>query len=194
MKIAIVNYNAGNTKSVWYALERLGYRASITNDVSQIKTADRVILPGVGHAAHAMQELKKYELNKLIPTLTQPVLGICLGLQLMCKHTAEANIDGMGIFNSTVQKFESVSEKIPQIGWNEVLVKESKLFANLATNKYAYFVHSYYASTCTETIATTNYILPFSAALQKDNFFACQFHPEKSSAFGETILQNFIEQ
>jgi imidazole glycerol-phosphate synthase subunit HisH len=194
MNIAIVNYNAGNTKSVWYALKRLGYTASITNAITEIKNADRVILPGVGHAAYAMQELKKYDLDKLIPTLTQPVLGICLGLQLMCKHTAEGDIDGMRIFGSTVKKFESTNEKIPQIGWNKIDISKSLLFENGVENKYAYFVHSYYATICEDTIATTNYILPFSAVLQKDNFYACQFHPEKSSAFGETILKNFIEQ
>lgn len=192
MNIAIINYNAGNTKSVWYALQRLGYTASITNNVTEIKNADRVILPGVGHATYAMQELKKYNLDKLIPTLTQPVLGICLGLQLMCKHTTEGDVDGMGIFNAVVKKFESNNTKVPQIGWNTVDVKLSPLFAKTTLNKYAYFVHSYYATICEDTIATTNYILPFSASLQKDNFFACQFHPEKSSAFGETILKNFI--
>lgn len=194
MNIAIINYNAGNTKSVWYALQRLGFTAKITNDASEIKNADRVILPGVGHAAHAMAELKKYNLDKLIPTLTQPVLGICLGLQLMSKHTAEGNVEGMGIFDAVVQKFECVNTKIPQIGWNIVDVKPSPLFAKTGLNKYAYFVHSYYATICEDTIATTKYILPFSAALQKNNFLACQFHPEKSSAFGETILKNFIKQ
>ena len=194
MNIAIINYNAGNTKSVWYALQRLGFTATITNDASEIKNADRVILPGVGHAAHAMAELKKYNLDKIIPTLTQPVLGICLGLQLMCKHTAEGNVEGMGIFNASVKKFESISKKIPQIGWNKIEAKESLLLTNSSTNNYAYFVHSYYATVCAQTVGTTNYILPFSSALQKDNFLACQFHPEKSSAFGETILKNFIEQ
>jgi imidazole glycerol-phosphate synthase subunit HisH len=194
MKIAIVNYNAGNTKSVWYALQRLGYTALVTNDIDEIQNADRVILPGVGHAAFAMKELKKNDLDKLIPTLTQPVLGICLGLQLMCKSTTEGNVDGMGIFNTTVQKFESITEKIPQIGWNNVELNHSFLFRGISTNHYAYFVHSYYATICEQTIGTTNYVLPFSAALQKDNFIACQFHPEKSSAFGETILKNFIEQ
>ncbi len=194
MKIAIVNYNTGNTKSVWYALQRLGCNAFITNNSTEIKNADRVILPGVGHAAYAMEELKKYELDRLIPTLTQPVLGICLGLQLMCKHTEEGDVVGIGIFDATVKKFESVNEKIPQIGWNKIEAKESLLFTNSSTNNYAYFVHSYYATVCAQTIGTTNYILPFSSALQKDNFLAYQFHPEKSSAFGETILKNFIEQ
>lgn len=193
MNIAIVNYNAGNTKSVWFALQRLGYTAVITNDTATIQNADRVILPGVGHAAFAMAELKKQCLDTLIPTLTQPVLGICLGLQLMCNATTEGDVIGMGIFNTTVQKFESEKDKIPQIGWNNVGCKNNLLFANLPTNNYAYFVHSYYANICDETVGATNYILPFSAALQKNNFFACQFHPEKSSAFGETILKNFIE-
>jgi imidazole glycerol-phosphate synthase subunit HisH len=194
MNIAIVNYNAGNTKSVWYALQRLGYTAFITNDTNEIQNADRVILPGVGHAAFAMSELRKNDLDKLIPTLKQPILGICLGLQLMCKSTNEGNVKGMGIFNSTVQKFESIAEKIPQIGWNTVDVKTSLLVENSSTNNYAYFVHSYYATICEDTVGLTNYIHPFSSILQKDNFFACQFHPEKSSAFGETILKNFIEQ
>ncbi len=192
MKIIIVNYNAGNTKSVWYALQRLGHTAIITSNIDEIRTADKVILPGVGHAAFAMAELKKTGIDKLIPLLTQPVLGICLGLQLMCKHTTEGNINGMGIFNTTVQKFESSIEKIPQIGWNTIELKTSALFNNLSPNNYGYFVHSYYASICNETIGSTTYIQPFSAALEKDNFFGCQFHPEKSSTFGQTILQNFI--
>ncbi len=192
MKIVIVNYNAGNTKSVWYALQRLGHTALITSNIDEIRTADKVILPGVGHAAFAMAELKKMEIDKLIPLLTQPVLGICLGLQLMCKHTTEGNINGMGIFNTTVQKFKSSTEKIPQIGWNTIASIPSALFTNLGATNYGYFVHSYYASICNETIGNTTYIQPFSAVLEKDNFFGCQFHPEKSSTFGQTILQNFI--
>jgi glutamine amidotransferase len=187
--IAIINYNAGNTKSVLFALKRLGVDAIITNDVEEIQKADKVILPGVGHAAYAMAELKKLGLDTILPNLKHPVLGICLGLQLMCSFSEEGNVDCLNIFNAKVKKFESSTLKIPQMGWNEVEVLRKSIIEN---NGYAYFVHSFYAEVSNDTIATTNYILPFSAAMQKDNFYACQFHPEKSSEFGEAILKQFI--
>jgi glutamine amidotransferase len=187
--VTIINYNAGNTKSVLFALERLGVNAVITNDVNQIQKADKVILPGVGHAAYAMAELKKTGLHNIIPNLQQPVLGICLGLQLMCSFSEEGVTECLNIFNASVKKFISNTDKIPQIGWNKVQVQQNNL---ISKDGYAYFVHSYYAEICSDTIATTNYILPFSAAMQKNNFYACQFHPEKSSEFGEAILKQFI--
>jgi imidazole glycerol-phosphate synthase subunit HisH len=190
--IAIINYNAGNTTSVLYALQRLGFDAIITNDVQEIKNAAKVILPGVGHAAFAMETLDNLGLATLIPTLQQPVLGICLGMQLLCNFSEEGNTKCLGIFNTEVKKFVADKVKVPQIGWNNVATKKSPLFNGFSEEAYAYFVHSYYVSLCKETIATTDYIEVFSAALQKDNFYACQFHPEKSSQFGDTILKNFL--
>ncbi|MES2849658.1 MAG: imidazole glycerol phosphate synthase subunit HisH [Bacteroidota bacterium] len=193
MVIAIIKYGAGNVQSVQYALQRLGIGSIITDDVSEIKSAERVIFPGVGHAAPAMQYLKERKLDELIISLKQPVLGICLGLQLMCKHSEEGDTDCLGVFDEEVKLFTPLNgEKVPQIGWNNIYDFHSELFEALKQGDFVYAVHSYYAALGNETVATTNYIQPYSAALQKDNFYAVQFHPEKSGAVGETILKNFI--
>lgn len=200
--IAIIKYNAGNVQSVQYALQRLGSESVVTDDAATIAKADKVIFPGVGHAAPAMQYLVERGLDKLIVSLKQPTLGICLGLQLMCKHSEEGNTKCLGIFGEDVKLFlppagtENLTGKtlkVPQIGWNNIYNYNSVLFAGLKERDYVYAVHSYYAALGNETIATTDYVLPYSAALQKDNFYAVQFHPEKSGTVGETILKNFID-
>ena len=194
--IAIIKYNAGNVQSVQYALQRIGVESIITDDAAVIQSADKVIFPGVGHANAVMQHLREKELDKLIVSLTQPVLGICLGLQLMCKHSEEGDTNCLGIFNEEVKLFKPISPevniKIPQIGWNNLYDYKSVLFTGLTDNAFVYSVHSYYAALGNETVATTDYILPYSAALEKNNFYAVQFHPEKSGAAGELILKNFI--
>jgi glutamine amidotransferase len=194
--IAIIKYNAGNVQSVQYALQRLGAESVVTDDAAIIRNADKVIFPGVGHAAPAMQYLNERGLDKLITSLQQPVLGICLGLQLMCKHSEEGDTKCLGIFGEDVKLFIPSSKeeniKVPQIGWNSIYNYKSVLFNGLADAAYVYAVHSYYAALGNETIATTNYIFPYSAALQKNNFYAVQFHPEKSGTVGATILKNFI--
>ncbi len=190
--IAIIKYNAGNVQSVQYALERLGVTSIVTDDENIIKKASKVIFPGVGHAKPAMEYLQQKRLDKVIVSLTQPVLGICLGMQLMCNHSEEGDTKCLGIFDTEVKLFKNEKLKIPQIGWNTIYNYNSNLFAGLANHAFVYTVHSYYASVCSNTIATTEYGLPFSAALQKDNFYATQFHPEKSGDIGENILQNFI--
>jgi imidazole glycerol-phosphate synthase subunit HisH len=191
--IAIIKYNAGNVQSVQYALQRLNVESIVTDDITEIKKADKIIFPGVGHAAPAMQYLKEKKLDELIISLKQPVLGICLGLQLMCKHSEEGNTDCLGIFDEKVKLFDSLNgEKVPQTGWNNIYDFHSELFEGLKQKDFVYAVHSYYAALGNETVATTNYIHPYSAALQKDNFYAVQFHPEKSGMAGETILKNFI--
>lgn len=194
MKLAIIKYNAGNIRSVDYALKRLGVDAHITGDHEEIRAADRVIFPGVGEASTTMAYLKKTGLDRLIPDLKQPVLGICLGLQLMCRHTEEGDVSCMGIFPLEVKKFvtETPLIKIPHMGWNTIKQLRSPLFDGLHNGDHVYFVHSYYAEAGSHTIATTGYIDYFSAALQKDNFYATQFHPEKSGTVGSRILENFI--
>jgi len=194
MNIAIIKYNAGNTKSVEHALHRLGIQPIITDDIEQIQNADKVIFPGVGHAETTMQHLKDKKLDILIKNLKQPVLGICLGQQLMCSHSEEGNVDCLNIFPVQVKKFESAHNKfkIPQIGWNNLYNLKSPLFKNIDENSFVYFVHSYYCEQSEFTIATCDYIHPFSAGLQKDNFYATQFHPEKSADIGNIILENFI--
>ncbi|MQP52240.1 MULTISPECIES: imidazole glycerol phosphate synthase subunit HisH [unclassified Flavobacterium] len=191
MKIAIIDYGAGNVQSVLFALKRLGFEGTVTNDWNTIKSADKVIFPGVGEASSAMKMLQESGLDILIPTLKQPVLGICLGMQLMCKHSEEGNTDGLGIFDVNVVKF-SKEVKVPQMGWNTIHNLKSPLFTGIKENEFMYLVHSYYASLSENTIATTNYELEYSTALQRDNFFGVQFHPEKSGIFGEQILKNFL--
>jgi glutamine amidotransferase len=194
--IAIIKYNAGNVQSVQYALQRLGVESIVTDDETLIRSADKVIFPGVGHAAPAMQYLKERNLDQLIVSLQQPVLGICLGLQLMCKHSEEGNTNCLGIFDEAVKLFvpspENEKLKVPQIGWNSIYNFRSVLFDGLKEGEYVYTVHSYYAALGNETAATTDYIQPYSASLQKNNFYAVQFHPEKSGLAGEIILKNFI--
>lgn len=193
--VAIIKYNAGNVQSVQYGLQRLNVESIVTDDADIIRTADKVIFPGVGHAAPAMQYLKERRLDELIISLKQPVLGICLGLQLMCKHSEEGDTNCLGIFNEQVKLFTPLKNeklKVPQIGWNSIYNFRSELFEGLKQNDFVYTVHSYYAALGSETVATTDYIQPYSAALQIDNFYAVQFHPEKSGTVGETILKNFI--
>lgn len=192
MKIAIIDYGAGNVRSVQFALERLGYEAVCTNETETIRAADKVIFPGVGEASSAMEELKKYDLDKLIPELKQPVLGICLGMQLMCRYSEENKTECLGIFPVDVIRFDE-RLKVPQIGWNRISSLRSKLFEGLAENEYVYYVHSYYVPDNEFSIASTDYGRVYSGAIKKGNFYACQFHPEKSSGAGERILKNFIE-
>ena len=191
MKIAIINYGAGNIQSIMFAIERLGYKAILSNNPEEIKSADKVIFPGVGEASSAMKMLQESGLDVLIPTLKQPVLGICLGMQLMCKHSEEGNTNGLGIFDVNVVKF-SQDVKVPQMGWNTIFNLKTPLFEGIKENEFMYLVHSYYATLSENTIATTNYELEYSTALQRDNFFGVQFHPEKSGTFGEQILNNFL--
>lgn len=190
--IAILKYNAGNVKSVENAVNKLGYEVMLTDDEKQLKSADKVIFPGVGEAHSAMKYLKENQLDKVIKSLEQPVLGICLGMQLMCEHSEEGNTTGLGIFKTKVKKFPPL-DLVPQMGWNNFTSLKGDLFQNISLENDCYFVHSFYAEICTETIAVTDYILPFSAGLQKDNFYATQFHPEKSSETGLQILKNFLE-
>jgi imidazole glycerol-phosphate synthase subunit HisH len=191
MKIVIINYGAGNIQSIMFAIERLGFKAVLSNNPDEIKEADKVIFPGVGEASYAMRRLRESGLDALIPTLTQPVLGICLGMQLMCNQSEEGNTQGLGIFDVDVVKF-SPKVKVPQMGWNTIYNLKSDLFTGIAENEYMYLVHSFYATICAETIATTNYELEYASALQKDNFYGTQFHPEKSGDVGEEILKNFL--
>jgi len=190
--IVIINYGAGNIKSIQFALQRLGYDAILSYDTKEIQGADKVIFPGVGEAGTAMTKLRESGLDKLIPTLKQPVLGICLGMQLMCNYSKEGNTKGLGIFDVEVVKFKTTL-KVPQIGWNQITNLQSNLFNSIREEEYMYTVHSYYAPLCNETIAATNYGIKYSSALQKDNFYGVQFHPEKSSKAGEQLLNNFLE-
>jgi glutamine amidotransferase len=226
--LTIIKYNAGNIQSVLYALERIGVEALVTDDHAQIKSADKVIFPGVGEASSAMRYLKERGLDEVLKNLSQPVLGICLGMQLMCKYSEENNTECLGIFDEKVRLFKPVEHekqkkllqqldyiltvqeateeadetgdiqtlatlKVPQIGWNSIYDLKTKLFEGIAENSYCYFVHGYYASLGTHTIATTDYVQPYSSALHKNNFYGVQFHPEKSALVGERILKNFIE-
>lgn len=199
MKVAIIKYNAGNIMSVDYALQRLGIEAEVTNDKDKILSADKVIFPGVGEASTTMAYLREQKLDELIKSLTQPVLGICLGMQLMCRHSTENDVDCLGIFDEEVVRFipepdQETITKVPHMGWNTLTQLKSSLFDESIVKQYVYFVHSYFATLGEHTIATTDYIVPFSAAMQKDNFYATQFHPEKSGPIGAKILQNFIEK
>ncbi len=194
MKIAIIDYNAGNVQSVLFALARMGQTAFLTKDAAQIRTADKVIFPGVGEAKSTMTYLKTLGLDQLIPQLQQPVLGICLGMQLLCEHSEENDTSCLGVIPQKVMRFrpQTMEQKVPHVGWNTIQAKAQPLFTGISEDAFVYFVHSYYVESGEHTSATCNYILPFSAALQKDNFYATQFHPEKSGGVGEQILQNFI--
>lgn len=189
--VAIVDYGAGNIMSIKFAIQRLGFEAVLTSNEEEIRNADKVIFPGVGEASSAMRMLKSRGLDKLIPTLTQPVLGICLGMQLMCRSSEEGNTPGLGIFDAEVIKFNG-DLKVPQIGWNHIYNLESKLFEGVKERDYVYLVHSYYVPECPGTIASTEYGVEYSTAIQKGNFYGVQFHPEKSSSAGEKILANFL--
>ena len=190
--IAIIKYPAGNITSVENAINRLGYECIITDDAELLKSADKVIFPGVGEASTAMKYLRQKELDKLISELTQPLLGICLGQQLMCTFSEENNTECLGIFNTTVNKFPP-KELVPHMGWNNVEVTNSNLLKGVTAEDNFYFVHSYYAEPCDSTTGICNYILPFSAVMEKNNFYSTQFHPEKSADAGEKILKNFLE-
>lgn len=192
MKIAIIDYGAGNIQSVLFALVRLGYEAELTNNWQTIKNADKVIFPGVGEAKSAMEKLKETGLDILIPTLKQPVLGICLGMQLLCKSSEEGTTEALGIFDVAVRRF-STNVKVPQMGWNTIYGLQSPLFNGIAEKEYMYLIHSYYAPENEYTIATTHYGLEYASAMQRDNFYGVQFHPEKSGKEGEQILKNFLE-
>ena len=192
MNVVIINYNAGNVQSVKNALNRLGIEPKVSNKAEEIRSADKVIFPGVGEASTAMEFLKARKMDTLIKSLKQPVFGVCLGLQLMCKHSEENDTDCLGIFDVEVKKFEP-KLKVPQMGWNTLIDMSSILFNELPEEPYVYYVHSYYAALSEFTVAQTDYINPFSAALQKDNFYALQAHPEKSGKIGEKILENFLK-
>lgn len=192
MKIVIVKYNAGNVYSVATALERIGYSSVISSNLDEIKSADKIIFPGVGEASSAMTFLREIGLDKIISELKQPFLGICLGLQLLCDYSEEGDTKCLGVFDERVKLF-SGNEKVPHMGWNSISFNEHRLFSDVENESFVYYVHSYYAGLNKYTIAETNYIQPFSAALHKDNFYALQFHPEKSGKIGEQILKNFIE-
>ncbi len=190
--IAIIKYNAGNITSVKNAVERLGYACKVTDDRDEIVAADKVIFPGVGEASSAMNYLKDKGLDKTIVSLRQPVLGICLGLQLLCNYSEEGHTQCLGIFDTEVKKFPPL-DIVPHMGWNNLYDPKGTLFNGFGKNDTVYFVHGYYAEICADTVATCQYILPFSAALQHENFYATQFHPEKSGNVGEKILKNFLE-
>jgi imidazole glycerol-phosphate synthase subunit HisH len=192
MNTIIIKYNAGNVQSVMFALDRLGAPWCLTDDPDQIRAADRVIFPGVGEASTAMHYLRERGLDKLIPTLTQPVLGTCVGMQLMCRHSEENDTDCMGIFEVAVRRLPGSAGKVPHTGWNNLHSLTGSLTAGLPTDPYVYFVHSYAADVCPDTTAVCDYGHPFSAMLQRDNFYAAQFHTEISGKVGEQVLQNFL--
>ncbi|MBQ9357576.1 MAG: imidazole glycerol phosphate synthase subunit HisH [Prevotella sp.] len=197
MQVAVVKYNAGNIFSVMNALRRLGVEPVLTDDAAQLRNADRVIFPGQGEASTAMSYLRSHGLDNVIRSLTQPVLGICIGQQLLCRHSEEGNVECLGVFDAEVKRFQPRrhEEKVPCMGWNSLDVRDTAdgVFAGLGDSPYVYFVHSYYVPLCEHTAAVADYILPYSAALHKDNFYACQFHPEKSGTVGERIIRNFLE-
>jgi imidazole glycerol-phosphate synthase subunit HisH len=202
MKVVIIKYNAGNVSSVTFALERLGISPILSDKVAEIQAADKVIFPGVGEASSTMNYLKNKQLDQVITNLKQPVLGVCLGMQLLCKHSAEGNTPCLGVFEQQVLDFNQQQKttkeklKVPHVGWNNFAMLKTtanQLFANIQSSDFVYFVHSFFVELGTHTTATTEYILPFSAALQKDNFYAAQFHPEKSSTVGEKIIKNFLD-
>jgi glutamine amidotransferase len=190
--IAIIQYNAGNSRSMKNALDRLGCESCITSDLEQIKRADKVIFPGVGEAGSAMNYLRNSGLDECIIRLEQPFLGVCLGMQLMCTHSEEHDTDCLGIFNAGVRKYPA-GQNIPQMGWNNFETIKSPLFSGISTENHVYFANSYYAEVCADTVAVCHYSVPFSAAMSRDNFYATQFHPEKSGEVGEKVLSNFLE-
>lgn len=194
MEVAIIKYNAGNIRSVDYALRRIGVVPTITAEPELIRKADKVIFPGQGEAHTTMSYLREHHLDELIMSLKQPVLGICIGMQLLCRHSDEGDVDCMGIFDAEVKRFLPTrhEDKVPHMGWNTIGQLKSALFDGVEEESFAYFVHSYYVPLCKDTAATTQYIVPFTAAMHKDNFFATQFHPEKSGSTGEMILRNFL--
>ena len=201
MDVAIVKYNAGNIYSVVNAMKRLGINPILTDDAEMLQKADRVLFPGQGQAKEAMEYLKAHHLDQVIRDLKQPVLGICVGQQLLCRHSEEGDVDCIGIFDVDVKRFQPQrhEDKVPAMGWNEIYDLKTNLYKGFGKSSeallhpYSYFVHSYYVPLCDDTIATANYILPYSASLHKDNFYTCQFHPEKSGKVGEQILKNFLE-
>lgn len=195
MKVAIIKYNAGNIYSVIHAVKRLGITPEVTDSAEELLKADRILFPGQGEARSTMAYLREHHLDDLIRDLKQPVLGICIGQQLMCRHSEEGDVDCLGIFEAEVKKFQPMhhEDKVPHMGWNTLEQVSGPLFKHINNDEFVYFVHSYYVPVTPYTTATTNYIVPFSASLHKDNFFATQFHPEKSGSVGERILQNFID-
>ena len=201
MDVAIVKYNAGNIYSVVNAMKRLGINPILTDDAEMLQKADRVLFPGQGQAKEAMEYLKAHHLDQVIRDLKQPVLGICVGQQLLCRHSEEGDVDCIGIFDVDVKRFQPQrhEDKVPAMGWNEIYDLKTDLYKGFGKSSeallhpYSYFVHSYYVPLCEDTIATADYILPYSASLHKDNFYTCQFHPEKSGKAGEQILKNFLE-
>lgn len=194
MNVAILKYNAGNIYSVVNALRRMGIEPVLTDDAELLRKADKVLFPGQGEARGAMEYLKARRLDEVIRDLKQPVFGICVGQQLLCKYSEEGDVDCIGIFEAEVKRFQPLKheDKVPCMGWNELYDLKSPLMEDLGESPYVYFVHSYYVPLCTETIATVDYILPYSASMHKDNFYACQFHPEKSGKVGEQIIKNFL--